>query len=170
MWRFTGQKRPDFAVPPGPGQESVWDYPRPPKLVPDPRLVEVVYADLRIASSSSCCRVLETASPPAFYVPPADVNWEHVSTAPGSSVCEWKGVAAYWALCAHPQLGVVGWGYPRPTPAFEAIRNYVSFYPAVLECFVAGERVRAQPGRFYGGWVTGEVVGPFKGEPGTGHW
>ncbi|MCG8428287.1 MAG: DUF427 domain-containing protein, partial [Chromatiales bacterium] len=88
----------------------------------------------------------------------------------GSSVCEWKGVARYWALSSSPSKGTVGWSYPKPTPAFKAIRDYVSFYPAALACFVAGERVRAQPGSFYGGWITNEIVGPFKGEPGTEQW
>jgi uncharacterized protein (DUF427 family) len=170
MWKYRGKEKPDFAVAPDPGQESVWDYPRPPKLMPDTRQVEVFTADQRIASSQSCYRVLETASPPTFYIPPADIDWQHLRAAAGSSVCEWKGVASYWGLSASPQLGAVGWSYPQPTPAFEEIKDYVSFYPAVLACFVAGERVRPQPGRFYGGWVTREIVGPFKGEPGTGHW
>jgi uncharacterized protein (DUF427 family) len=170
MWKYRGKEKPDFAVAPGPGQESVWDYPRPPKLMPDPRQVEVFTADLRIASSQRCYRVLETASPPTFYIPPADIDWQHLRAAVGSSVCEWKGVASYWGLSTRPQLGAIGWSYPQPTPGFEEIKDYVSFYPAVLACFVAGERVRPQAGRFYGGWVTREIVGPFKGEPGTGHW
>lgn len=170
MWTYRGQVRPEFAVEPGPGQESVWDYPRPPELAADSRPVEVVHEGLRIAASGRCIRVLETASPPTFYIPPADVSWQHLSPAAGSSLCEWKGAARYWALTAYPQLGVVGWGYPQPTPAFEPIRDFVSFYPGRLACYVAGERVRPQPGKFYGGWVTGEIVGPFKGEPGTAHW
>ena len=170
MWKYHGQTRPDFAAVPGPGQESVWDYPRPPKLAPDGRRVDVIYGDLQIASSGSCYRVLETASPPTFYIPPADIAWQHLVSAPGSSICEWKGTAGYWALSAHPQLGAVGWEYPQPTPAFEPIKGHVAFYPSILDCYVAGERVIAQPGRFYGGWITGEIVGPFKGEPGTAHW
>lgn len=170
MWQYAGQKRPDFAVIPGPGQESVWDYPRPPALVPDDRLVEVYSADELVASSSSTFRVLETAHPPSFYIPPQDVSWELLSSAPGSSICEWKGVAQYWSLLSDPKSIVIGWSYPDPTSAFKQIRDYVSFYPAALVCFVSGEPVRAQPGKFYGGWVTGEIVGPFKGKPGTGHW
>ena len=87
MWKYRGQKKPDFAAVPGPGQESVWDYPRPPKLSLDERLVEVYYVDQVVASSSRTYRVLETASPPSFYIPPKDVNWELLSSAPGSSVC-----------------------------------------------------------------------------------
>ena len=170
MWKYRGQTRPDFADTPGPGQESVWDYPRPPKLSPDTRQIEVISAGRRIASSSKCFRVLETASPPAFYIPPSDVDWQYLIAGSGQSVCEWKGAASYWVLNSNPQQGAVGWSYPQPTPAFNKIKDYVSFYPALLECFVDGERVRPQPGRFYGGWVTGEIVGPFKGEPGTEHW
>jgi uncharacterized protein (DUF427 family) len=170
MWQYTGQQRPDFAVVPKSGQESVWDYPRPPKLVRDVRQIEVRYGFQVVAASSRTYRVLETASPPAFYIPPRDINRELLSLAPGSSVCEWKGRATYWMLTFAPQLGTVGWSYPAPEPAFEKIRDYVSFYPAVLNCSVAGEKVRAQPGQFYGGWITNEIVGPFKGAPGTAHW
>ena len=170
MWEFRGQKRPPFAEIPGPGQESVWDYPRPPKLVPDGRLVKILYGYHTIASSNSTYRILETASPPSFYLPPQDVNWEMLKPAPGSSMCEWKGSANYWYLSSNPALGVVGWSYPEPTPAFERIRGSISFYPALLACYVSNERVSAQPGNFYGGWITKEIVGPFKGEPGTGHW
>ena len=155
---------------PGPGQESVWDYPRPPDLVPDGRLVEVYSGSQLIASSSNTLRVLETAHPPSFYIPPQDVNWKLLSATSGSSVCEWKGVAKYWTLSSALQAGAVGWSYPEPTSAFEKLRDYLSFYPAALACYVAGERVRPQPGRFYGGWITGEIVGPFKGEPGTEGW
>jgi uncharacterized protein (DUF427 family) len=129
-----------------------------------------LYGDDTIASSNSAYRILETASPPSFYLPPEDVNWEMLKSAPGSSMCEWKGLANYWHLSSNPATGVIGWSYPIPTPAFEQIRGFLSFYPALLECYVSGERVSAQPGGFYGGWITREIVGPFKGEPGTGHW
>lgn len=170
MWQYKGQKKPDFATVPTPGQESVWDYPRPPKLLPDGRLVEVYYGDQAVAWSRETSRVIETASPPSFYIPPKDVNWELLSFSAGRSICEWKGVAKYWKLSSNPKVGVVGWSYSDPTPAFEKIRDYISFYPAVLACYVSGERVRAQPGQFYGGWVTNEIVGPFKGSPGTEYW
>jgi len=170
MWQYRGQKRPDFADIPGPGQESVWDYPRPPLLVPDGRLVEVYHVDELVASSNRTYRVLETAHPPSFYIPPKDVDWGLLGSAPGSSVCEWKGAAQYWGLASDPKSGVVGWNYPNPTAAFELIQDYVSFYPATLACYIAGERVEAQPGKFYGGWITSEILGPFKGEPGTAQW
>ena len=170
MWPYRGQKRPDFAMLPGPGQESVWDYPRPPRLEHDERLIEVFSDDHRIASSRRTLRVLETASPPSFYLPPQDVIWDMLQLAPGASVCEWKGLAQYWRLATNPDATVVGWSYPKPKATFEPIRGYISFYPAVLRCYVDGERVRPQPGRFYGGWVTREIVGPFKGEPGSEFW
>jgi uncharacterized protein (DUF427 family) len=138
--------------------------------MPDGRLIEVTYSDQVIASSGRTYRVLETASPPSFYIHPQDVNWKLLTAAPGSSVCEWKGVAKYWALSSNPKGGVVGWSYSEPKSAFAQIRDYISFYPTVLTCYVAGERVRAQPGQFYGGWITSEIVGPFKGDPGTDHW
>ena len=170
MWKFRGQTRPEFATIPKPGQESVWDYPRPPAMAQDSRLVEVYHEDQVIASSRTTYRLLETASPPTFYIPPGDMNRELLSAAPGRSICEWKGTAQYWALLSDPELGVVAWSYPDPTPSFSPIRDYVAFYPATVKCFVAGERVRAQPGKFYGGWITDEIVGPFKGEPGTENW
>ena len=170
MWKYRGHKRPHFAAIPGPGQESVWDYTRPPKLVPDGRLVEVFWGDQVVASSGRTCRVLETASPPSFYIHPKDVNTKLLTSTSGSSVCEWKGVAEYWTLSSNPKVGVVGWSYPEPKSAFAKICDYISFYPNVLTCYVAGERVRAQPGQFYGGWITSEIVGPFKGDPGTEYW
>ena len=170
MWRYTGQHRPDFAIEPLPGQESVWDYPRPPGLVSDGRKVDVYSDSDLIASSINTYRVLETAHPPAFYIPPQDVNRDVLSSAPGSSICEWKGASLYWILAANPDGGIIGWSYPDPTPSFDKIRDYISFYPALVECYVAGERVRAQPGQFYGGWITDEVIGPFKGQPGTEGW
>jgi len=170
MWKYRGQIRPDFAATPEPGQESVWDYPRPPQLAPDSRRVEIYYGDQAIVSSQATYRVLETASPPIFYIPHEDVHWELLRSASGRSLCEWKGAANYWSLLSDPEMGVVGWSYPEPTPAFARICNHISFYPSALRCFVAGEVVRAQPGKFYGGWVTDEIVGPFKGEPGTESW
>jgi uncharacterized protein (DUF427 family) len=171
VWQYRGQERPAFAEEPRPGQESVWDYPRPPAVVVEPRQVEVRLGDLVIADSRQNYRILETASPPTFYIPPQSVRKQLLELSRESSVCEWKGVAQYWALINPPRSQQsIAWSYPSPNRPFEAIAGYFSFYPAVVECFVDGERVRAQPGEFYGGWVTGEIVGPFKGEPGTGHW
>ena len=169
MWTNTGKTRPDNAVSPGPGQESVWDYPRPPALQRDNRLVEVKVGDAIIASSTATFRVLETASPPTFYVPADDIDMDQLAEAAGSSICEWKGRAVYWALARDPDVPVA-WAYPRPRARFDRIKDYIAFYPRRVECYVDGERVRPQAGGFYGGWITSDVVGPFKGEPGTGHW
>ncbi len=171
MWEFQGQKRPDFAKPPAPGQESVWDYPRPPRIERVSWRVQVRHGPQLLADSTRACRVLETASPPTFYLPADDVAMDLLRAAPGRSNCEWKGEASYFAL-ADPEANgqPVAWSYPRPTPAFAALAAWVSFYPGRVACQVDGEVVRAQPGGFYAGWVTDSIVGPFKGEPGTGHW
>jgi len=171
VWKYRGQERPDFAQAPGVGQESVWDYPRPPAIAGDPRRVEVRLGDLTIADSCRTWRILETASPPTFYIPPDDVRIELLNLSPETSVCEWKGQARYWVLRDSLQFSQpIGWCYQNPNPDFEAIRGFFSFYPALVQCFVGGERVRPQPGGFYGGWVTDEIVGPFKGGVGTSHW
>ncbi len=167
MWHYRGRNRPDLAEAPEPGQESVWDYPRPPEMAPDGRLVAVYHGDQMIASSRRTCRVLESASQPPFYIPSGEVNRELLSRTPGSSVYEWKGVATHWTLSSIPSAGVVGWSYPDPTPASEQIRDYISFHPLSPACYVSGERVRAQSDRFYGGWITREIVGLCKGETGT---
>lgn len=170
MWNFKGQQRPPFADEPAAGQESVWDYPRPPALRADRRLVEVEHEDRLIAKSRETYRVCETASPPTFYIPPAHVDWSLLTEVDGGSYCEWKGTARYWGLAAAPAGLPVGWTYPRPRPAFEKLKDFICFYPGRVECRVDGERVRPQPGRFYGGWITDDITGPFKGDPGTGHW
>ena len=167
-WSNRGQSRPDFALEPGPDQESVWDYPRPPAVVADDRRVEVRVGDVLVASTESAVRVLETSHPPAFYLPPASIAEGTLFAVAGSSHCEWKGQAEYVALSSAGSP--VGWRYPSPYDEFSAHANYVSFYPAAVECFVDGERVRPQAGGFYGGWITNDVVGPFKGEPGTSGW
>ena len=170
MWGYSGQRRPDFAIEPGPGQESVWDYPRPPRIETDHRTVRVLDGETEIACSENAVRMCETASPPTFYLPPADIDWSTLTRAAGQSHCEWKGMAHYWALKSDQQGQSVGWGYANPAHPFRVIAGYLSFYPARIACFVEDERVQPQPGHFYGGWITRDVVGPFKGEPGTGHW
>jgi uncharacterized protein (DUF427 family) len=170
-WRYAGTMRPPFAIDPGPEQESVWDYPRPPRLAPDGREVIVRKGPHEIARTCRAIRVLETASPPAFYLPPDEVRRDMLVPAGGESLCEWKGAASYWSVTLPGRrLNRVAWSYPHPLDGFEAIRDFVAFYPAALECYVDGVRVEPQPGGFYGGWVTPDVVGPFKGEPGTESW
>ncbi len=170
MWEYRGQKRPPFAQEPAAGQESVWDYPRPPSIQACDRLVVVESHGKTLARSTRTFRVMETASPPGFYIPEKDVDPKQLTKAAGSSVCEWKGVAQYWALASDPQQKPVGWSYGDPIANFQMLRGYISFYPGRVDCYVDGERVRPQPGLFYGGWITKDVVGPFKGEDGTGHW
>ncbi len=171
MWKFTGQSRPSFAVEPQSDQESVWDYPRPPICVEDTREVIVRSGDVVIAQTSNAIRVLETASPPTFYLPPADVDLGKLVPATGSSYCEWKGAATYWSVTNHDEeIPRAAWSYEQPSERFHVIRQYLSFYPALLNCTVDGESVRPQHGGFYGGWVTNEIVGPYKGEPGTAGW
>lgn len=115
--------------------------------------------------------MLETASPPTFYIPPDDVRTDLLALGRGRSHCEWKGEATYWSLDhGGTQIESVGWSYQDPYPDFEPIRGFLGFYPSKVECYVEGERVRPQSGGFYGGWVTSDVVGPFKGDPGTGGW
>ena len=168
-WTNRGDQRPDFAVDPGPGQESVWDYPRPPAVVSDTRPVEVRSVDgPLLASATRSIRVLETSHPPAFYLPPYAVSPDALVPAPGRSHCEWKGQAEYVAVAG--SRDPVGWRYPRPYSEFEAYAGWVSFYPGRVDCTVDGESVQPQAGGFYGGWITDDVVGPFKGEPGTNGW
>ena len=171
-WRWTGETRPPWADTPGPGQESVWDYPRPPQLEADSRHVVVMLGDTVIADTHRAHRVLETSHPPSFYLPRDDVRMEHLRQEAGLSRCEWKGEATYWSVVTPDGrvLSKVGWAYDRPFPEFGPIRGYLSFYPAALECYVDDQRVQPQAGGFYGGWVTPELVGPFKGEPGSAAW
>ncbi len=170
-WRWSGQQRPPFAIEPGAGEESVWDYPRPPRVVADRRHVVVKAGEFVVADTSAALRVLETASPPTWYLPPGEVRREGLVPCAGASHCEWKGVARYWTWC-HGDTVVerAAWSYPDPFPEFEALRDHFGFYPGRLACFVDGERVMPQPGGFYAGWLTREIVGPCKGEPGSEGW
>jgi uncharacterized protein (DUF427 family) len=170
MWEYKGQKRPPFAEEPGPGQESVWDYPRPPTVVICEKLVEVKYNDQLIAHSNKTYRVLETASPPTFYIPNQDIDWSLLTEINHHTYCEWKGEASYWALAGDPDGLAVAWYYKDPLPAFVLLREHTSFYPGRVDCYVDDELVRPQSSEFYGGWVTKEIVGPFKGDPATMHW
>ena len=162
-------ERPAIAIEPGPAQESVWDYPRPPAIKRDSRTIEVRDGTSVLAWTASSYKVMETASPPTFYVPMANVKLGLLARMEIRTYCEWKGSASYWALARCPDEPVA-WSYERPRPGFNVIRGVIAFYPGRVACFLDGERVKAQAGSFYGGWITPEDVGPFKGEPGTGHW
>lgn len=166
---LRNRKRPAFAEEPGPGQESVWDYPRPPEISFDNRLIEVRDGSTSIATASRSFKVMETASPPTFYLPRDTVDFDLLVRLQQTTYCEWKGTATYWALKRNP-AEPVAWSYERPRARFESIKGHVAFYAGRVDCYLAGELARGQAGRHYGGWITSEVVGPFKGEPGTGHW
>jgi uncharacterized protein (DUF427 family) len=156
---------------PGPGQESVWDYPRPPRLEPSSKTVRVMFQGQAIAQSSKASRVLETSHPPTWYIPKADIIMDFLKPTAKSSFCEWKGAASYWTVSVGEQLAEnAAWSYESPTPSFLSIKGHLAFYPSRLECYVDDERVEAQPGDFYGGWITHELVGPFKGIPGSWGW
>jgi uncharacterized protein (DUF427 family) len=152
--------------------ESVWDYPRPPRLEPSKRRVRVALGDAVIADSTRAYRVLETSLPPSYYVPLEDVAPGALEPAEGRrTVCEWKGEASYYDVVVDGRrVERAAWTYPSPTAAFEPIKGYVAFYPAKLDCSLDGEQVQAQEGGFYGGWITSEVEGPFKGGPGSSGW
>jgi uncharacterized protein (DUF427 family) len=115
-------------------------------------------------------RILETASPPTYYLPGDDVDWTQLVKLGNSSYCEWKGAATYWALISDPGSTMVAWSYENPSERFRGIDGRISFYPGRIACFVSDERVKPQPGQFYGGWVTSSIAGPVKGDPGTSHW
>ena len=151
--------------------ESVWDYPRPPRVEPCARRVRVVHEGLTVADSTAALRVLETSHPPGIYVPPADVLVP-LEASPTTTWCEFKGRAAYWSLRAGDALVAdAAWSYPEPAPGYERLTGYLSFYPGrVDEAWLDDERVRPQEGSFYGGWLTDDVEGPFKGGPGTLGW
>lgn len=171
QWHWRGQGRPPFATVPAPGQVSVWDFPRPPQLAADSREVVIRWGDVELARTRRAATALETAHPPSFYLPWSDVAREFFLPAPGASFCEWKGAAQYWSLVdGARRLVAVAWSYPQPLAGAEAIAECVALYPTALDCTVDGAPVRPQPGRFYGGWITPELVGPFKGEPGSEGW
>lgn len=163
--------RPD-PIPPGPGQESVWDYPRPAIAEPSDAHILIEHRGVVIADSHRSVRVLETSHPPQYYIPPDDIAAGVLERAPGTSLCEWKGQAKYWDVVAGgDRLGKVGWSYADPTAPFRILAGYVAFYPAPFDRITLdGETVQPQPGEFYGGWITSKVVGPFKGVAGSRFW
>ena len=154
------------------GQESVWDYPRPPRVEDVHSRVQISVAHIVLADTLGAKRVLETSHPPVYYIPPDDIRMEYLRSSPGSTWCEWKGQADYYDLVLDDQLiPRVAWAYLRPRSGFEEIQDYLAFYPSKMEkCLVDAEIVRAQEGDFYGGWITSNIVGPFKGGAGTQGW
>ncbi len=158
--------------PVAPGQESVWDYPRPPRLERTTRHIEVRFDGQVLAETRRALRVLETSHPPVYYLPEQDVRMERLVRLARTSFCEWKGRAHYFDVVGDARrAAAVAWGYDDPSPPFEALTGHVALYAGPMDaCLVDGERVTPQPGGFYGGWITRDVVGPFKGGPGSMGW
>ena len=159
-------------IQPALGQESVWDYPRPPRLEDVNKQIQIIFNGVEIANTRHAKRVLETSHPPVYYIPPSDIKMEYLVRTPNSSFCEWKDPAGYYTIVVgDKQAENVAWFYPDPTPSFATIKDYVAFYAHVMDaCYVDGEKVQPQPGNFYGGWITNDIVGPFKGVPGSWGW
>jgi uncharacterized protein (DUF427 family) len=159
-------------IEPGPGQESVWDYPRPPRLEDSNKHIQVTFNGTVIADTRRAKRVLETSGPPVYYIPPEDVQMEYFLPTTRSTFCEWKGSASYYTIKAGDKVAPdAAWYYRHPNPGYEGITNYIAVYASRMDaCYVNGEKVQPQPGDFYGGWITSDIVGPFKGSPGTLGW
>ena len=159
-------------VNPAPGQESVWEYPRPPRVESVAEPVRVIYNGKTIAETEQAKRVLETSHPPVYYIPPEDVRLDLLQKTSHTSFCEWKGSARYFNLEVEGEkVSRAAWSYPDPAPGFELIKDHLAFYAGPMEaCYVGEEKVTPQPGEFYGGWITSRIVGPFKGRPGTVGW
>jgi uncharacterized protein (DUF427 family) len=155
-----------------PGQESVWNYPRPPRVEDLPKLIRVVFNGVVVAETTRARRVLETGHPPVYYIPPDDVRMELLVPTGMDSWCEWKGQANYYSVTVGDRTALnAAWSYPDPVEDYTGIAGYLAFYASRMDaCTVDGEPVQPQPGGFYGGWITPEIVGPFKGGPGTAGW
>lgn len=156
----------------GPGEESVWDYPRPPRIERTDKNIEVIIKGRTIARTNRAFRILETSHPPVYYIPPDDVDSSVLKKSSDSSYCEYKGKASYYDIDFEGlRISQAAWYYPKPLRGYEKIAGYVAFYPGKMDrCTVNGETVKPQAGGFYGGWITKEIKGPFKGEPGTMFW
>ncbi len=157
---------------PASDQESVWDYPRPPRVEPVDLPIRVIFNGVTIAETTRAKRVLETSHPPAYYIPPEDIRLEYLAPVARRTFCEFKGAASYWTLQVGDRRSEnVGWSYQQPQAGYELIKDHIAFYASRIdECYVGDEKVIPQPGDFYGGWITSKIVGPFKGAPGTEGW
>ena len=155
-----------------PGQESVWDYPRPPVAQPTGRRIRIVHGGIVLAETVAAIRTLETSHPPTYYLPQRDIDMARLSMTDRTSFCEWKGHAVYWTVAIGDDVfHDAGWSYPQPTRGFAALRDHIAFYAAPFDrCLVDEAVVVPQPGGFYGGWITPDVAGPFKGVPGSRFW
>jgi uncharacterized protein (DUF427 family) len=160
------------AIKPKPGQESVWDYPRPPALEKVNKTLVVEFAGRIIAETNRGFRVLETSHPPVYYFPLEDVDTDILTESSLRTGCEWKGTGKYYHLQLNEKYSEnAAWYYDKPKKRFREIKNYIAFYPDRVDaCYVNGERITPQPGGFYGGWITQDIVGPFKGIDGSFGW
>jgi len=166
---MIGRPKPD---PVGPGQESVWDYPRPAICESTKRRVQIVHKGVTLVDSGAAWRTLETSHPPTYYIPQADIAMAHLHPNPRRTICEWKGQAHYFDVVAGDDAIQAGaWSYAEPTPGFANIRDYIAFYPDPLDqCLIDREQITPQSGQFYGGWISQYEAGPFKGIPGSQFW
>ncbi len=153
-------------------KESVWDYPRPPRVEATSKHILIEFNGVVLAESRRAQRVLETSHPPVYYLPTDDVRMSYLEPFPRTTFCEWKGRAEYYSvIVGDERADGAAWYYPNPTPAFTALKNHLAFYAHLMSaCYVNGEKVRSQPGGFYGGWITSDIIGPFKGGPKTWGW
>lgn len=171
MQKLIFEQHPEIQIPKR-GQESVWNYPRPPKLQRVHQQMRVEFGGLVLAETTLGYRVLETGIPPVYYFPPTDVRIAYLMLSVRQTVCEWKGRARYWSIKIGKRMAQdAAWSYPHPREGFEDISNYLAFYPRKVDaCYVGKQKVQPQSGEFYGGWITSKILGPFKGEPGTAFW
>lgn len=156
-------------IEPKPGQESVWDYPHPPRVEEARKHIRIVFNGVTIADTHRAKRVLETGHPPSYYIPPEDIKTEYLVPRHSTSLSEWKGEAHYYGLMVgEKQVPIAAWYYINPLPPYETIKMHLAFYAAPMDaCTVDGELAQPQAGSFYGGWISKDIVGPFKGEPDT---
>jgi uncharacterized protein (DUF427 family) len=159
-------------IKPKAGQESVWDYPRPPRLESFNGHIRIVYNSEIILDTQEAYRILETSHPPTYYVPVSQFRKDLLRINQSTSFCEFKGMAAYYDLQVHGKTAKkAAWHYPNPKTKYHALKDHVSVYAHLMDaCLVNDELVDAQQGSFYGGWITTNIVGPFKGAPGTWGW
>lgn len=157
---------------PGPNEESVWDYPRPPALESSDQQIRVIFNDTTIADTTNAKRVLETSHPPTYYLPPEDVATKHLEREQRTTMCEFKGRAVYYRLVVgNRSASQAAWQYPSPVDRYAALKDHFAFYLSKIDAgYVGDEQAHAQEGDFYGGWITDDIVGPFKGGAGTMGW
>lgn len=166
---MSANKQPEL---PKAGQESVWDYPRPPLLESVTERLRIIFNGVQIADTTRAYRVLETSHPPTYYIPREDIKTGILKAEARQTVCEFKGVANYWTVSVDGKIAShCAWSYENPNTPYAPLKGYLSFYAEPMDaCYVGDEKVTPQPGNFYGGWITSKIVGPFKGGPGTWGW